>query len=242
MEYSPGSAPEIEPMAQALTRHLLWRGRASRLCLAVARGEQHVPAPAGLGAGDGFRRPRGGSGLGGPRLQGRGGHGDQLAAAGHPLDVHPGPARCAARFVSRGGGGPRPRGLRAHRRSLGRHPGLAGVDPVCGRSHRRAPRRRLHRRGDAGIPRLLSGATPGTDRGPQGRGGIRNGTRVRIPGSPGSAAGNHRHGAADRRSRADPALPGPGQPGGRRVVGGCDVAEGGDDRRLSRSGSARPSR
>jgi len=26
MEYSPGSAPEIEPMAQALTRHLLWRG------------------------------------------------------------------------------------------------------------------------------------------------------------------------------------------------------------------------
>ncbi len=26
MEYSPGSAPEIEPMAQAVTRHLLWRG------------------------------------------------------------------------------------------------------------------------------------------------------------------------------------------------------------------------
>jgi len=26
MEYSPGSAPEIEPMAEALTRHLLWRG------------------------------------------------------------------------------------------------------------------------------------------------------------------------------------------------------------------------
>jgi len=26
MEYSPGSAPEIEPMAQAITRHLLWRG------------------------------------------------------------------------------------------------------------------------------------------------------------------------------------------------------------------------
>lgn len=26
MEYSPGSAPEIEPMAAAVTRHLLWRG------------------------------------------------------------------------------------------------------------------------------------------------------------------------------------------------------------------------
>ncbi len=26
LDYSPGSSPEIEPMAQAITRHLLWRG------------------------------------------------------------------------------------------------------------------------------------------------------------------------------------------------------------------------